>query len=66
MDSVLPEYWIPAESTTEPGAFPFKVERISHTFRGKDGKLYGVDEPQEKPKGQPKGQPKVKPTRKPC
>ena len=73
-NTVVVEYWIPAKSTTEPGAFPFKVERISHTFRGKDGKLYGIDEPQEKPQSQsegqpqsqPEDQPEVKATRKPC
>ena len=73
-NTVVMEYWIPAESTTKPGAFPFKVERISHTFRGNDGKLYGINEPQEKPQSQSEGQPQsqpedqseVKATRKPC
>ena len=65
-NTVVVEYWIPTESTTEPGAFPFKVERISHAFKGNDGKLYGADEPQEKPKSQPEDQPEVKATRKPC
>ncbi len=53
-DTVVVEYWVSAKSAPEqPGAFPFKVERVSHTFRGNDGKLYGVDELREKPQSQP-------------
>ncbi len=61
-NTVVMEYWIPAESTTKPGAFPFKVERISHTFRGNDSKLYEVGNQGLKLKSQPE----VKATRKSC
>ena len=42
-DTVVVEYWLPAELETYPDDFPFKVERISHRFRDEEGKLSGVN-----------------------
>ena len=42
-DTVVVEYWLPAEFKVYPDDFPFKVERISHSFRDEEGKLSGVN-----------------------
>ena len=42
-DTVVVEYWFPAELEMYPDDFPFKVERISHRFRDEEGKLSGVN-----------------------
>ena len=42
-DTVVVEYWLPAELEMRPADFPFKVERISHRFRDEEGKLSGMN-----------------------
>ena len=42
-DTVVVEYWLPAELEVHPGDFPFKVERVSHRFKDEEGKLSGVN-----------------------
>ncbi len=42
-DTVVVEYWLPAELKTHPGDFPFKVEKIIHYFKGAGGELSGVN-----------------------
>ncbi len=42
-DTVVVEYWLPAEFETRPADFPFRVERLSHGFRDEEGRLSGVN-----------------------
>ena len=40
-DTVVVEYWIPAGREMYPDDFPFRVEKISHSFKDAEGKLSG-------------------------
>ena len=42
-DTVVVEYRLPAELKMHPDDFPFKVKKITHYFKDREGKLSGVN-----------------------